>query len=83
MLDQGTHHGARFGNLSQMQTGWLATVRGVNGHPDLRSRLQEMGFTPGCDVRLVAKAAFGGPMAFQLRGSLVALRRADAACIEI
>ena len=47
------------------------------------SRLQEMGFTPGCPVRLVAKAAFGGPMAFQVRGSLVALRRSDAACVEV
>jgi Fe2+ transport system protein FeoA len=42
-----------------------------------------MGFTPGCPVRLVARAAFGGPMAFQVRGTLVALRRTDAACIEI
>ena len=45
--------------------------------------IQELGFTPGATVRLVAKAAFGGAMAFQVRGSTIALRRADAACVEI
>ena len=55
----------------------------MGGHSTLSQRLQELGFTPGATVRLVAKAAFGGAMAFQVRGSTIALRRADAACVEI
>ncbi|MCB9496353.1 MAG: ferrous iron transport protein A [Fibrobacteria bacterium] len=83
MLDHGLHHLSTASNLSRLGKGDRAVVRSVGGHPDLRSRLQEMGFTPGCSVRLVARAAFGGPLAFQVRGTLVALRRADAACIEV
>jgi len=83
MLDRGGHHSVRRGNLAQLSRGAAAVVRNLGGHPELRSRLQEMGFTPGCPVRLVARAAFGGPMAFQVRGTLVALRKADAACVEI
>lgn len=69
--------------LSEVARGATAVVRAVGGHPELRSRLQEMGFTPGSRVRVVARAPFGGPLAFQLRGSMVALRRSDAACVEI
>lgn len=70
-------------NLSHLGNGQEASIRGLGGHATLRSRLQELGFTPGVNVRLVAKAAFGGAMAFQVRGSTIALRRADAACVEI
>ncbi len=70
-------------SLSQMSTNQEASIRRVGGHSTLSQRLQELGFTPGATVRLVAKAAFGGAMAFQVRGSTIALRRADAACVEI
>lgn len=83
MLDRPSVPSSVLGNLAGLSRGGSAIVRGLAGHPDLRCRLQEMGFTPGCRVRLVAKAAFGGPLAFQVRGSLVALRRSDAACVEV
>ena len=83
MLDRPTMHTSVLGNLANLERGGSAIVRGIAGHPELRCRLQEMGFTPGCVVRLVAKAAFGGPLAFQVRGSLVALRKSDAACVEV
>jgi len=70
-------------DIAHLGHGQNATVRGVTGHPVLRARLQELGFTPGSNVRLVARGAFGGAMAFQVRGSTIALRRADAACVEI
>lgn len=70
-------------SLSQLRTNQEASIRQVTGPSSLSQRLQELGFTPGTAVRLVAKAAFGGAMAFQLRGSTIALRRADAACVEI
>lgn len=70
-------------NLSHLGNGQEASILSIGGHTDISSRLQELGFTPGAMVRLVAKAAFGGAMAFQVRGSTIALRRADAACVEI
>jgi Fe2+ transport system protein FeoA len=68
-------------SLTHLNKGDSAVIRSLQGHQDLRFRLQEMGFTPGAEVRLVAQAAFGGPLAFALRGTTVALRRSDADCI--
>lgn len=70
-------------NLSSLKTGSTAQIQQVTGNVALSQRLQELGFTPGISVKLVAKAAFGGAMAFRVRGSMVALRRTDAACVEI
>ena len=70
-------------NMSQLGSGEQAAIRRVGGDRELGSRLQELGFTPGTPVRLMARAAFGGPMAFQVRGSVVAVRRSDAAWVEI
>lgn len=70
-------------NLSQVRRGEEVSVRSLKGHPELCARLQEYGFTPGCAVRLFAKAPLGGPLSFDLRGGRVALRKSDAACILI
>jgi Fe2+ transport system protein FeoA len=68
-------------SLTHLNKGDSGVIRTLQGHQELRFRLQEMGFTPGVEVRLVARAAFGGPLAFALRGTTVALRRSDADCI--
>lgn len=70
-------------NLSQLGLNQNAVIRGVSGHDTLRARLQELGFTPGATVRLIARGAFGGALACQIRGSMIALRRADASCVEL
>lgn len=76
-----THSNDR--NLTHARRGEDVSVRSLKGHPELCARLQEYGFTPGCSVRLFAKAPLGGPLSFDLRGGRVALRRSDAACILI
>ncbi len=70
-------------SIAHLGNGQEASIQRVVGHSTLSQRLLELGFTPGATVRLVAKAAFGGAMAFQVRGSTIALRRADAACVKI
>jgi Fe2+ transport system protein FeoA len=45
--------------------------------------LYSLGLIPGAEIKLFAKIAFGGPVAVSLRGSRIALRRQDAACIGV
>ena len=45
--------------------------------------LQELGFTPGTEVSLVSKGLFGNPLAFQVRGTVIALRKHEAEAILI
>ena len=51
--------------------------------PGLRRRLLETGFTAGCPVRFVIATPFGDPLVFSLRGTSIALRRSEAACVRV
>ena len=46
-------------------------------------RLMELGFTPGQEVTIIAKSPFKDPLAVSVRGTIIALRKAEAECIEI
>ena len=59
------------------------TIRDVAGDPLVCQRLLELGFTPGQPVAVMAAAPFGGPLAVTLRGTILAIRREEAACIRL
>lgn len=48
-----------------------------------RRRLLDLGMTPGTRVRAELQSAFGGPRAYRVRGTLIALRREQAGKVEI
>jgi ferrous iron transport protein A len=43
----------------------------------------ELGFTPGQEVKLIARSPFKDPMAVSVRGTVIALRAEEAECIKI
>jgi ferrous iron transport protein A len=51
-------------------------------HPSSR-RILEIGFTPGQEIELMNKSIFNDPLAFSLRGTLIAIRKNEAGCIKI
>jgi Fe2+ transport system protein FeoA len=53
-----------------------------NSHPSSH-RLLEIGFTPGQEIILINKSIFNDPLAFSIRGTLIAIRRSEACCIKI
>lgn len=59
------------------------TVLRVNGDDLLSRRLTDLGFIPGAVVELEHKSAFSWPRAFRLHGYRLALRRDEAARVEI
>lgn len=46
-------------------------------------RLGEMGFIVGSRVRALHSALGGDPIAFEVRGGMIAMRKAEAAHIEV
>jgi ferrous iron transport protein A len=64
-----------------------ALVREVQAPADLRewkTRLEEIGFLPGEPVRVVARGVPGGdPLVVRIADSTFALRRAEAACVQV
>jgi ferrous iron transport protein A len=63
------------------------TVTGVNPParaPEWGQWLEEIGFMPGEQVELMARSAFGGDsLVVRVGLSTFALRRAEAACIQV
>ncbi len=51
-------------------------------HPSSQ-RIIEIGFTPGQEIELITKSFFNDPLAFSIRGSLVAIRKNEADCIKV
>lgn len=71
--------------LSQLKHKTLARVSGfVEADHDLETRLREIGFAEGDQVELMHVGLFGrNPMSVKLNGSLIALRKNEAAAILI
>lgn len=53
-----------------------------SSNPSFR-RLLEVGFTPGQEIQLINTSAFNDPMAFAVRGTLIAIRKNEAECIIV
>lgn len=71
--------------LGELKCGERAVILAIIA-PDekLARRLMEMGLLEGAETELVHEAPFGGdPIAVRVRGSLLALRRAEANWIEV
>lgn len=59
-------------------------VRAPEAQPEWRTRLEEIGFLPGEPVRVIARGAPGAdPLVVRIADSTFALRRAEAACIQV
>jgi ferrous iron transport protein A len=69
--------------LKELPAGESARVVGVRGDSPVSKRLMEMGVVPGVNIRVVKTAPFGDPMEIRVLGYNLAIRRNEAASIEI
>ncbi|MDG2212611.1 MAG: FeoA family protein [Verrucomicrobiota bacterium] len=70
-------------SLGQLAIGESA-ILGEMTLPEAASmRLQEMGLLPGSPIRLIRRAPLGCPLEFEVAGSRLAIRGADASNIFI
>jgi len=79
-LDQGPG-----GTLAELEPGGTGRVLGI--HPKLqgpqRRRLLDLGLVPGTLVEAELESAGGDPVAYRVRGALIALRRDQARWIQV
>ena len=68
--------------LQDGKTGMILRVDSV-GDSVLKERLMTMGLLPGTRVKVLRSAPLGDPMAIGLRSYSLALRRKDAANIQV
>ncbi len=69
--------------LSELLPGEWATVLNIRYRGEIKRRLEDLGFTKGCRVSCAFSSFAEDPIAYRLRGTLIALRKKDASRIVI
>ena len=68
--------------LSETKTGMIVRIDSV-GESKLKQRLMTMGLIPGTRVEILNSAPMGDPIALRLRSYNLAMRKDDAAQIQV
>jgi Fe2+ transport system protein FeoA len=69
--------------LSELRVGERGLVRRVEGSVGVRRRLRAMGFVAGTEVAVKRCAPMGDPVAYDLLGYCLSLRREEAAAVLV
>ena len=69
--------------LSKVDLAMDAEVRHIGGLPTFRKRMLSLGLTPGSHLTVLRQMPAGGPIEIQVRGTRLAIRRSDAAKIDV
>jgi ferrous iron transport protein A len=69
--------------LNELQPGQQAIVRVLTSEGLERRRLMDLGLLPGTLVEVELTSPLGDPTAYLVRGALVALRKEQAARIQV
>lgn len=70
-------------SLASLAPGHAAVVASIDPGSPAARRLLDLGFVPGSEVTVVRRAPLGDPTEYLVRGSHLALRRAQAAGIRV
>ena len=69
--------------LSALDRGEYAYVSQVDGEDSMARRMADLGLVPGTRVECELVSPSGDPVAYRIRGALIALRRQDARRVSI
>ena len=69
--------------LNHLPTGKKGTVSSLLSSGAQRRRFLDLGLTPGTVVEALHQSPAGDPVAYEIRGAVIALRREDAEKIRI
>lgn len=74
---------ANTSTLAGLRPGASGTVKAVHSTGLERRRMMDLGIVPGTVIRAEAESPLGDPVAYRIRGALIALRREQAERIEL
>lgn len=69
--------------LNELQEGEYASISSLHNAGGIKRRLQDLGLVEGTWVQCINRSPFGSPIAFGVRGTVIALRAEDARNIEV
>lgn len=68
---------------ANLKFGEKAVINDIDTSNPSHQRIIEVGFTPGQEIELVSVTTFNDPIAFSVRGTLIAIRKKEADCIIV
>lgn len=69
--------------LNQIPIGSFAKVKGLNSKGPIRRRMLDLGLIHDTIVKPVEKSPAGDPIAYEIRGAVIALRSEEASKIFV
>lgn len=70
-------------SLNKLEISKIGTVKGLISRGNERRRMLDLGFVKGTKVEALQRSPSGDPVAYLIRGAVIALRLEDAAKIII
>lgn len=71
------------GKLCELRRGEVSRIVSLTTKGAMRRRLRDLGFSSGTTVRCLGTAPLGDPIAYEIMGTVIALRKEDASQIQI
>ncbi len=69
--------------MTALKPGQRARIQGVELAGPVGTRLRDLGFLPGTEVRMIRRAPLGDPAVYEIRGAQICLRRSEARAIRV
>ena len=69
--------------LDNLNINKYATIYSLNCNGNLRRRLLDLGLIKGTCIKVLFKSPMGDPIAYEVRGTIIALRKEDSKLINI
>ena len=69
--------------LDKLNIDETATILALNCKGDLRRRLLDLGLVNGTSITTVFKSPIGNPIAYEIRGATIALRKEDSRLVDV
>ncbi len=70
-------------SLNKLPMNSTATVEYINCNNEFRQRMLDLGIIKGSKIIPVLKSPSGDPIAYEIRGSIIAIRKEDANLISV
>ena len=70
-------------SLSDIKVGQKALVTKVGANENIKRRLLDIGLIEGTYIECVLKSLFNDPLAYLIRGAVVAIRKEDSKDIQV
>lgn len=70
-------------NLHELPLNQIGIVNNLNCNGNIRRRLLDLGFINGTKIKPIFKSPAGDPIAYEVRKTLIALRKEDSKFINL